>query len=60
MLSEPALGGDQDLPVGTSAIEDRFVGRCPHAEVADVHGVMPSRLQRVGQKRPTPSDEHCS
>jgi hypothetical protein len=60
MLSEPALRGDQDLPVGTSAIEDGFVGRCPHAGVADVHGVMPSRLQRVGQKRPTPSDEHCS
>ena len=51
MLSEPALGGDQDLPVGTTAIEDRFAGRCPHAEVADVHGVMPGRLQRIGQKR---------
>ena len=28
----------------SGALEDRFVGRCLHAEVAHVHGVMPGRL----------------
>ena len=49
--AEVGVGGDQDLPVGTGALQDRFVGRCLHAEIAHVHGVMPGCLQRVGQKR---------
>jgi hypothetical protein len=46
--AEVGVGGDQDLPVSTGAFEDRFIGRCLHAEIAHVHGVVPSCLQRVG------------
>jgi hypothetical protein len=33
------------------SLEDRFVGCRLQAEVAYVDGVMPGRLERVGQKR---------
>ena len=49
--AEVGVGGDQDLPDGVGSLKDCFVGRRLHAEVAHVDGVMPGRLERVGQKR---------
>jgi hypothetical protein len=40
------IGADQDLLVCPGAFEGRFVGRCLHAEVAHVDGVMPGGVQQ--------------
>lgn len=49
--TEIGVGGDQDLTAGAGALEDCFVGRCVHAEVAYVDGVVAGRLQYVCQER---------